>query len=358
MVAHLQIASVENRKRHWQEILADSIVSADQLAGYLPIDIDRVQRVIDTYPMKINRHMLALIKQGPPAIARQAVPDVRELDENGYSDDPMAEQTQRPACGIIHRYPDRALLMVSNQCAMYCRFCFRKRHVGRPGDYSERAVDAGIAYIAAAETVREVILSGGDPFLLETERIDEILKRLRAVPHVEVIRIHTRTPGVLPQRISANLIQTLKRYRPIFVNIHVNHPAEITAEAATACGRLADAGIPLGSQTVLLKGINDNAAVLTSLMRRLLTIRVKPYYLHHCDPARGTGHFRTSIRTGLNIMRNLRGHISGLCLPHYMIDLPDGGGKVPLLPEYVKKRQGDCLIVENHTGKTYRYRLD
>jgi len=342
----------------WQELLSMSVVTAGQLAAVLPVEKAAVAAVIRTYPLRINPYALSLIKEKDDPLWRQAVPDLKELDpETGLSPDPLWEEAQSPVPYLIHRYPDRVVFMVSNQCAMYCRHCMRKRGVGRPAGITETAIDAGIAYISDQPAVKDVILSGGDPLLLEDDRLGEILKRLHRIGHVELLRIHTRTPCTLPQRITGPLVEMLKRFFPLYVNIQFNHPDEITPRSEKACRMLANAGIPLGCQTVLLKGVNDDPGVMMRLMRALLRIRVKPYYLHHTDPVRGTRHFRTSVDKGLAIMQALRGNLSGMGVPSYMIDLPEGGGKVPLLPAYVLGRDKDRLTVRNYQGKVFAYPL-
>ena len=305
--------------------------------------------------MRINPYYLGLIQEANDPIYRQCVPDIRELDDPDGVADPLNEEGHSPVFGLTHRYPDRVLFLVSAQCAMYCRFCNRKRKVGRRAMVTDASIEQGIDYIKAHREVRDVLLSGGDPLLLGDAGLSDILGELRAISHVEIIRIGTRVPCTLPQRVTPELALLLQKFHPLYINVHFNHPMEITPEASLACNRLADAGIPLGCQTVLLKGVNNDLDVMRTLMRKLLTIRVKPYYLFHGDPARGTSHFRTSVNRGLTIMRGLQGHISGLCVPHFAIDLLGGGGKAPLLPEYITGKDGDHLVVTNYTGKQYRH---
>ena len=334
-----------------------SIHTAEDLARYLPVDVESVQRVIERFPMCINPYYLGLIQTSADPLWRQAVPDLEELECDGLDNDPLSENLQSPVSNLIHRYPDRVVLIVSDRCAVYCRHCMRKRYIGQPGTVTRDTIDSGIDYIHSHSEIRDVILSGGDPLLLSDHRLEELLHRLRGISHVEIIRIHSRVPCTLPMRITKRLAEILHRHHPIYVNTQFNHSDEITPASAKACHRLADAGIPLGCQTVLLKGVNDDAAVMKRLMRRLLAIRVKPYYIHHADPVQGTAHLRTSIQAGLNIMRTLRGHLSGPGVPYYMVDLPGGGGKIPLLPEYVEEAKEDQLIVRNFEGKIYKYRL-
>jgi len=340
----------------WRRILSESIVTAGQLGRKLPVSPETAATVIETYPMRINPYFLSLIREPGDPIARQVVPDPAELFEGGLDDpDPLTETAQSPVPCLVHRYPDRALFLVSNQCAVYCRHCMRKRAVGGSGQVTPAAIDRGIDYIRSTPAVREVLLSGGDPLLLSDNRLREILRRLREIPHVELLRIHTRVPGALPQRVTGRLAGMLRRFNPLYLNIQFNHPDELTPEAVSACARLADAGIPLGSQTVLLKGVNDRPEVMIELMRKLLASRVRPYYLHHPDPVRGTGHFRVPVETGLAIMAHIRGNISGMGVPCYVIDLPGGGGKVPLLPDYGIRCDEDGMAVRNFEGKWFRY---
>ncbi len=338
----------------WRTLLQDSITSADELVAHLPVDRDSVASVARVYPMRIPRPFLRLIRSPQDSFWRQAVPDPAELASGGASPDPSEEDRQSPVDHLVHRYPDRVVLLVSNRCALYCRFCMRKRRVGRPANIDWPQIRQALAYIGSSPGVREVILSGGDPLLRKDEQLAEILAALRRLPQIEIIRIHTRIPAVLPERVTAALVQRLQQFGPLYVNLHFNHPEEITPAAAAACGRLADAGIPLGSQSVLLKGVNDRVATMRALMRRLTAVRVRPYALHHPDPVAGTKHYRVPLARGLQIMRSLRGYISGLCIPHYMLDLPAGGGKVPLLPDYWR-RQGGHVEIMNYEGRRFQY---
>ena len=338
-------------------MLAAGIHTADALARYLPVNVKSVYRVIKRFPMRINPYYRGLIQASGDPVWKQAVPDLEELEGGDLENDPLSENFQSPVPNLIHRYPDRVVFIVSDHCAVYCRHCMRKRYIGKPGSVTAKTIDGGIDYIRSHSEIQDVILSGGDPLMLSDARLEKLLERLRDISHVKIIRIHSRAPCTLPMRITHRLAQTLRRYHPIYINTQFNHPDEVTPEAAEVCNRLADAGIPLGCQTVLLKGVNDDAAVMKRLLRRLLAIRVKPYYIHHADPVEGTGHLRTSIRTGLDIMRELRGYLSGPGVPYYMVDLPGGGGKIPLLPEYVEKVTEDLLIVRNFEGKLYEYKL-
>ena len=347
--------SIKDDTPLWKRLLSESTVSLDTLPWPPTAHREKLVRVISRYPMRINPYYLGLISEKNDAIYRQCVPDIRELDDAGTEADPLNEEGHSPVYGLTHRYPDRVLFLVSSECAMYCRFCNRKRKVGRGSMVTDTSIEKGIGYIRAHEEVRDVLLSGGDPLLLEDARLGEILNAVHAIPHVEIIRIGTRVPCTLPQRITPELLDLLQKFHPLYVNVHFNHPIEITPESSLACNRLADAGIPLGCQTVLLKGVNNDIETMGDLMRKLLTIRVKPYYLFHGDPARGTSHFRTSLKQGLHIIRGLQGHTSGLCIPHFALDLLGGGGKVPLLPHYITEQDDDFLLINNYGGKSYRH---
>lgn len=342
----------------WRTILSQSIRSCADLPAFVQADRDRLQAVTARYPMRINPYYLSLVKAPGDPIYRQCIPDVREISETAGVEDPLNEEADSPVPGLTHRYPDRALFLVSSRCAMYCRFCNRKRKVGRSAMVSKASIREGLAYIRGQRKIRDVLLSGGDPLLLNNRDLTEILKALRAISHVEIIRIGTRIPCTLPQRITPQLANILGSFKPLYINTHFNHPDEITAAASTACNRLADAGIPLGCQTVLLKGVNDRPGVIRALMQKLLTIRVRPYYLFQADPARGTSHFWTPIRRGLEIMAALQGHTSGLCVPHYAVDLLGGGGKIPLLPEYVTGTEGHVMVARNYSGKEFRHPVE
>jgi lysine 2,3-aminomutase len=260
--------------------------------------------------------------------------------------------------GLVHRYPDRVLFLVTGTCSTYCRYCTRSRMVGNPGGeygFSTRQWEQAIAYLEAHTEVRDVLLSGGDPLTLGDDKLDWLLGRLRAIRHIEFLRIGTKMPVVLPQRITKSFTRMLRKHHPLWMSLHFTHPAELTPEVAESTARLADAGIPLGSQTVLLKGVNDDAATMTSLMQGLLKNRVKPYYLYQCDPIRGSAHFRTPVEKGLEIINALRGHTTGYATPIFCIDAPGGGGKIQLAPDPVMGREGDFLLLKNFEGEIYRY---
>jgi len=259
--------------------------------------------------------------------------------------------------GIVHRYPDRVLFLVTDFCSTYCRYCTRSRRVGNIQNLNitRKNWDAALSYIEQHPEVRDVLISGGDPLTLTDEIIEWLLNRLRRIPHVEIIRLGTKVPIVLPQRITQGLIRVLKKYHPLWINIHCTHPRELTPETQQALGRLADAGIPLGSQTVLLKGINDDVTTMKSLYHGLLRARVRPYYLYQCDPISGSSHFRTPVAKGLEIIEGLRGHTTGMAVPHFVIDAPEGGGKIPLLPDYYQGREAGNVLLRNYTGGHFRY---
>jgi lysine 2,3-aminomutase len=319
----------------WQKILSESITDPADLPPRFRVERQALREVVATYPMRINPYYLGLIERPDDPLGRQAIPDPRELADLVCPADPLGEENFSPVPNLVHKYPDRALFLVNSGCAMYCRFCTRKRKVGTDRFHIDPAtLAAGLNYLEKTPAIRDVLVSGGDPLLLEDDRLEWILSGLRRIPSVEIIRIGTRVPCTLPQRVTAPLARLLKKFHPLYINTHFNHPAEITLEAARACGRLADAGIPLGCQTVLLKGVNNDTKVIRKLLHQLLMIRVKPYYIFQADLSRGTDHFRTPVREGLAIMGQLHGHTSGLAVPKFAIDLPGGGGKVQLLPDY------------------------
>jgi lysine 2,3-aminomutase len=331
------------------------ITTPEQLAQELDLDPEPLAAVHAVYPLRISRYYLDLIKKNGDPLWRQAVPDLRELENTNGMIDPLDEENLSPVPCLVHKYPDRALFLVCSECAVYCRFCTRKRKVGKEemvvNDYT---IAAGLAYLRRTPEITDVLVSGGDPFMLPIERLDNILKALRAIPSIAVIRIGTRVPCTLPNRISPQLAAMLKTHHPLYINTHFNHPAEITPEAERACACLADAGIPLGCQTVLLRGVNDSPEIMQQLMRRLLQIRVKPYYLFQADLTKGTDHFRTTIDTGITIMRSLIGHVTGMAVPTYALDAPGGGGKIPLTPQYICNL-GDTLEFETYQGYPCSY---
>jgi lysine 2,3-aminomutase len=340
----------------WEQILIDSMTEPDQLSSiFSEIEESDIRQVVSIYPMFINPYYLSLIRERNDAIYRQAVPDIREITRLEGFVDPLNEEGLSPVPGITHKYPDRVLFLVSGRCAMYCRFCNRKRKVGRSSMVSKETIMEGISYIKATKEIRDVLVSGGDPLMLSDKELFRILSELRSISHVKIIRIGTRIPCTLPQRITKGLADMLRGFHPLYINTHFNHPSEITPQTAFACSLLADSGIPMGCQTVLLKGINDDLIIMKELMLKLLGIRVRPYYLFQADLAKGTSHFWTGIRKGIEIISQLQGSISGLAIPSFVIDLPGGGGKIPITPDYIRAIKGDEYIIRNYMGDEYRY---
>jgi lysine 2,3-aminomutase len=290
-------------------------------------------------------------------IRRQAIPTMAEFHLSPADlFDPCAEDENSPVHGLVHRYPDRVLLLVTDKCAVYCRYCTRRRMVGSSEKcITPQELDEAVAYIQATKKVRDVLISGGDPLLFEDDHLESILAKVRRVPHVEIIRIGTRVPVTLPQRITPSLTAMLKKYHPLWISIHFSHPKEITKETRRACAMLAEVGIPLGSQTVLLRGINDRPVVMKRLMHELLKIRVRPYYIYQCDLAMGTEHFRTPIAVGINIIEKLRGHTTGYAVPSFVIDAPGGGGKIPVGPTYMISQDKGKMVLRNYQGKVFEY---
>lgn len=331
------------------------ITTPEQLARTLDIPLAPLKAVHALYPLRISNYYLELLKKIGAPLWRQAVPDMRELEDSIGLEDPLDEENLSPVPFLVHKYPDRALFLVCSECAMYCRFCTRKRKVGKSEmRITDETIATGLEYLKNTPAISDVLVSGGDPLMLSDNRLERILKALRNIPSIITIRIGTRIPCTLPMRITPRLAAMLKKYHPLYINTHFNHPAEITPEAALACNRLADAGIPLGCQTVLLRGVNDSPEIIQQLMYRLLQIRVKPYYLFQADLTRGTSHFRTTVDTGLDIMQHLIGHISGMAVPTYALDAPGGGGKIPLTPDYIKTL-GQTLEFTTYLGAPCSY---
>lgn len=333
----------------------------ERVVPLTPVERQAVERLGGLLPVGITPYYASLmdLDDTNDPIRRMMVPVADEfVRAPGEADDPLDEDGHMPVPGLVHRYPDRVLFLVTNFCATYCRYCTRSRLVGRTGEYhfNFEQYERAIAYVREHSEIRDVLLSGGDPLTMGDERLEWLLSRLRAIRHVEFLRIGTKVPAVLPQRITSALCAMLRRYHPLWMSLHFMHPAEMTPEVHQACSRLADAGIPLGSQTVLTRGINDDVETMRRLMHRLLMARVRPYYIYQCDPISGSSHFRTSVETGLRIIEGLRGHTTGYAVPHFVIDAPGGGGKVPLLPQYVVGREGDDLVLRNFEGRTFRYR--
>jgi lysine 2,3-aminomutase len=295
-------------------------------------------------------------------VRKQIIPTSREIVPfEAMMEDSLAEDKHSPVPGLVHRYPDRVLMLITTQCASYCRYCTRSRIVGDPGEtFSRQEFDAQIAYIERTPQIRDVLLSGGDPLVLAPKQLDMILGRLRAIPHIEIIRIGSRVPVFLPQRVTDEFCEMLAKYHPLWMNIHVNHPKEITPELAAACDRLSRAGVPLGNQSVLLAGVNDSVHIQRQLVHELVKIRVRPYYLYQCDLVKGAGHFRTSVSKGIEIIEGLRGHTSGYAVPTYVVDAPGGGGKIPVMPHYVISQGTGKTVLRNFEGfiTTYAEPLD
>ena len=343
---------------HWQ--LAHRITRPEEAARLLGLPeevLAGAAQAAEIYPMAVTPYYLSLIDAEDIncPIRRMAIPDPAELNVTSDDiEDPSQEDSYSPLPAIIHRYPDRLLITGSLECATYCRHCFRKRKVGgKRENVSLADIRAGIAYIRENEAIRDVLISGGDPLMLNDDTIEDIVRELREIPHVELIRIGTRTPVTMPQRISDELLDRLKKYHPVWVNTHFNHPREFSPESERALARLADAGFPLGNQSVLLKGINDNVDTMRELIQLLVKNRVRPYYLYHCDYLPGLRHFRTPLSRGIELLEQLIGFTTGFAIPTYVIDAPGGGGKIPLAPDYFVKNAKDEIILKNFEGTHY-----
>lgn len=340
----------------WQQMIRDSIHTVDQLVERFNLEKSVAQQLDEFFQARINPYYLSLIREPGDPIWLQCVPDKIELEDLDGVEDPLHEDEMSPVPNITHRYPDRCLFLVTSQCGMYCRFCTRKRKVGDSEKISMKQLESAFNYIEEHKEIRDVILSGGDPLMLTDYLLERILKRLREIPHVEIIRLGTKMPCVLPQRITPKLCEMIKKYHPIYVNTHFNHPWEITEESTKACSMLVDAGCPVNNQAVLMKGVNDDPDVMKELMQKLLKIRVRPYYLFMADETKGATHFRTSVDKGLEIIDKLRGHTSGMAIPHFVIDAPGGGGKIPLLPKYVLHQDEEKIILRNYKHEHYVYK--
>jgi len=348
---------------HWQ--MKHRVSSREELAQVIklsPEEEEGLKKATGRLSLAITPYWLTLIDAEDPScpLRRQAVPVKTEFLVSPHEMvDPCAEDRDSCAPHLVHRYPDRVLLLATEHCSMYCRHCTRRRLVGDHAQQEETnhasRFDAAIDYIKSNKKIRDVLISGGDPLILEDEILESIVKRIRDISHVEFLRIGTRVPVVLPQRITEKLVTMLKKYSPIWMSIHFNHPKEITKRSKIACDMLSESGIPLGSQTVLLKGVNDRPYIMRKLMQELLQIRVRPYYIYQCDPVRGTQHFRTPVSVGINIMEKLRGHTSGYAVPTYVIDGPGGGGKIPVGPNYILSQAKGKYVLHNYKGKIYTY---
>jgi lysine 2,3-aminomutase len=340
----------------WQKMIRESVHTVDELVEKFNLDRKVAEDLDEFFQARINPYYLSLIRYPGDPIWLQCVPDKIELDDFDAIEDPLMEEAMSPVPNITHRYPDRALFLVTSQCGIYCRFCTRKRKVGDYEKISMKGLESAFKYLDEHTEIRDVILSGGDPLMLTDTMLEKILKRLREIEHIDIIRLGTRMPVVLPQRITTKLCNMLKKYHPVYVNTHFNHPWEITEESSRACELLADNGVPVGNQMVIMKDINDDPAIVKELMQKLLKIRVRPYYMYMADETKGANHFRTSINTGMKISAALRGYTSGLAIPHFVIDAPGGGGKIPLLPNHVLHMDEEKIILRNYQGKVYSYK--
>ena len=347
----------------WKWHFRNRITSVDQLTKFIPLTAEeqaQIRLVTKRYPLSITPYYLSLINPDDPEdpVRKQAIPSFYEIALAGMgSEDPLEERRDSVVPGLVHRYPDRALMVLTDICPMFCRHCTRKREWHNGGWVrTAQEIEAMLDYIRAHKTIRDIIISGGDPLTLSTQHLEDIISRLRRIAHVEIIRIGTRFPVVLPQRIDAELCAMLSKYGPIWLNTHFNHYREITPEAAVACDRLLRSGIPVNNQSVLLRGINDTVEIQTKLCQGLLKIKVRPYYLFQCDEVEGTEHLRTPVEVGIRIIEGMRGHTSGLAVPTFVIDLSQGGGKVPLQPDYVLVQTKEELLLRNYRGRLFRYR--
>ena len=366
--------SREFRERHYPDVscqqwndwrwqLRSRLRTVDQLRRVLQLSEDEsktIERIGGRLPVGITPYYAALMDPDDPfePIRRTMVPTGGEFERGpGEADDPLDEEGDSPVPGLVHRYPDRVLFLVTNFCATYCRYCTRARLVGHTGEFhfNQAQFQPAIDYIAAHPEIRDVLLSGGDPLTMGDERLEWLLERLRAIPHVEFLRIGSKVPAVLPQRITPSLVAMLRRYHPLWVSIHFMHPSEVTPEVRQACERLADGGMPLGSQTVLTRGVNDEVQTLKRLYHELLKVRVRPYYLYQCDPISGSAHLRTSVEKGLEMIAGLRGHTTGYACPTFVVDGPGGAGKIALLPEAMIGRDGDSILLRSYSGEITAY---
>jgi lysine 2,3-aminomutase len=346
----------------WRWQMRHNIRDIDTLAQVVPLsDQERhdIGEVLKIFRMAITPYYASLMDPANPAcpVRLQATPRIQETHFLASDQaDPLHEDVDSPVPGLTHRYPDRVLLLATNVCSMNCRHCTRRRFIKQEDAHqTEELIAAAVEYIRKTPIIRDVLISGGDPFVMPTERLERIIAQLRAIPTVEIIRIGTRTPVVMPMRVTDELVDMLRKYQPIYVNTHFNHPKEITKEAKDACEKLADAGIPLGNQSVLLRDINDCPVLMKKLVQQLLMIRVKPYYIYQCDMSLGISHFRTTVSKGIEIIENLRGHTSGMAVPTFVIDAPGGGGKIPVMPDYLITSNEKRVILRNYEGVITSY---
>ena len=346
----------------WKWQVKNRIETLEDLKKYVtltPEEEEGVKKTLQTLRMAITPYYISLIDPNNPdcPVRKQAVPTAKETYQSPADLlDPLLEDEDSPVPGLTHRYPDRVLLLITDMCSMYCRHCTRRRFAGqKDAESAVDRIDRAIEYIAKTPQVRDVLLSGGDALMVSDERLEYIISRLRQIPHVEIVRIGSRTPVVCPQRITDNLVNMLKKYHPIWLNTHFNHPQEVTKEATEACARLANAGIPLGNQTVLLRGVNDCVNTMKKLMHELVKMRVRPYYIYQCDLSMGIEHFRTPVSKGLEIIEGLRGHTSGYAVPTFVVDAPGGGGKTPVMPQYVVSQSPGRVVLRNFEGVITTY---
>jgi len=345
----------------WRWQLRNSFTTAEALSRVMTLtgdEINTLNRLKGRLPLRITPYYLSLIYDSGPwsPLRRTMIPTSDELIiTDAEKADPLNEMGSSPVPGIVHRYPDRALFTVTQFCSSYCRYCTRSHSVGKLGHLTKVEWEQALDYLREHTEIRDVIISGGDPLTMNDSKIEYLLSNLRAIKHIEILRIGTKVPAVLPQRITPQLVNMLKKYHPLFLSIHFTHPDEMTPETRRACEMLADAGMPLGSQTVLLKGINDDPATMKSLMHKLLTVRVRPYYIYQCDLIPGSSHFRTTIEKGIDIIENLRGHTSGYAVPQFVVDAPGGGGKIPVLPDYVVESGPEKWVLRNYKKNRYTY---
>lgn len=346
----------------WQWQLRNRIETVEQLQKYVdltPEELEGAKKTIETLRMAITPYYISLINPSDPhdPVRKQAVPLSNELYVAASDmDDPLHEDHDSSVPGLTHRYPDRVLLLVTDQCSMYCRHCTRRRFAGQKDDeLPMQQIDKAVEYIKAHPEVRDVLLSGGDALCVTDQVLETIIKKIRAIDHVEIIRIGSRTPVVLPQRITPELCEMLKKYHPVWLNTHFNHPNEITPESKKACEMLADAGVPLGNQSVLLAGVNDSVHIMKKLVNQLALIRVRPYYIYQCDLSNGLSHFRTTVSKGIEIIEGLRGHTSGYCVPTFVVDAPGGGGKTPVMPQYIISQAPGKVVLRNFEGVITTY---
>ena len=345
----------------WRWQMSHRITTYEEFSRVIHLTPEETEglKAENKFRTEITPYFASLIDPDDPEcpVRQQVVPHSRELAGfEAMMRDSLGEESHSPVPGLVHRYPDRVLLLVTDFCSTYCRYCTRSRIVGQ-GELSpsRERLEAAFDYIRRSPQVRDVLISGGDPLTLSDEKLEWILSSLRAIPHVEIIRMGSKIPAVLPQRVTPQLARMLRKYHPLWMSLHFTHPDECCYETERACNMLADAGIPLGSQTVLLKGVNDNVQTMKSLMHEVMKMRVRPYYVYQCDPIHGSGHFRTPVSKGLEIIRGLRGHTTGYAVPTYVIDAPGGGGKIPITPDFVMGKEGNDLLLGNYEGKTFKY---